>query len=138
MYEVWRDNDEAVGTGGINHQQLYSGEFDIEWGQTITDAHSFKKKETHEFKSWLQDNNYNWNDPKLALGYIKLGQVDLVGSFGTDDFLNIYNQLIDCLNIKTIEYQNYRVNYDYTLDDKNWKAKQIKELKKGYESHSLR
>ena len=138
LYEVWRDNDEAVGTGGINHQQLYSGEFDIEWGQTITDAHSFKKKETHEFKSWLQDNNYNWNDPKLALGYIKLGQVDLVDSFGTDDFLNIYNQLIDCLNIKTIEYQNYRVNYDYTLDDKNWKAKQIKELKKGYESHSLR
>ena len=61
-----------------------------------------------------------------------------MGSFGTDNFLNIYKQLVDCLNIKTIEYQNYKVDYDYTLDDKNWKAKQIKELKKGYESHSLR
>jgi hypothetical protein len=29
---------------------------------------------------------YDWNDPQLALGYIKIGQVDLVNSFGTDNF----------------------------------------------------
>ena len=37
LFEVFRDKDEAVGEGGINHQQYYSGEFDIEWGQTINE-----------------------------------------------------------------------------------------------------
>ena len=54
LYEVWRDNDESVGEGGINHQQLFSGEFDIDWGQTITEKLDFKKEETREFKSWLE------------------------------------------------------------------------------------
>jgi hypothetical protein len=141
LYEVWRDHDEAVGEGGINHQQLYSGEFDIEWGQTVTDADSFKKKETEQFKEWLEKNGYDWNDPSLALGYIKIGQVDLNDSFGTEDFLNVYKQMIGCLNIHRIELigpTNITAEYKYTLSDPDWKELQIKELKKGYESHSLR
>jgi hypothetical protein len=141
LYEVWRDHDEAVGEGGINHQQLYSGEFDIEWGQTVTDNHDFKKKETDQFKLWLKENGYDWNNPQLALGYIKIGQVDLVNSFGTDQFLDIYKQMIDCLNIDRIELigpTNITAEYKYTLSDSNWKELQIEELRKGYESHSLR
>jgi len=138
LYEVWRDHDESVGDEGINHQQLYSGEFDLEWGQTVNEATDFKKKEMDQFRNWLKENNFDWNDPALALGYIKLGQVDLINSFGTSDFINIYQQLVNCLNIKIIEYQNLKIDYDYTLSDKNWKAIQIKELEKGYESHSLR
>ena len=141
LYEVWRDHDEAVGEGGINHQQLYSGEFDIEWGQTVTDDHDFKKKETDQFKSWLEKNDYDWNDPRLALGYIKLGQVDLVNSFGTDRFTDIYKQMIDCLNIHRIELigpTNITTEYKYTLSDPDWKELQITELRKGYESHRLR
>jgi hypothetical protein len=141
LYEVWRDHDEAVGEDGVNHQQLYSGEFDIEWGRTITDANDFKKKETDQFKSWLKENGYDWNNPQLALGYIKIGQVNLNDSFGTNDFLNIYHQLINCLNISSIELfgtTNIKTEYKYTLADSNWKELQIEELKKGYESHSLR
>mgnify|MGYP003319095787 FL=1 len=64
-------------------------------------------------------------------------------SFGTEDFNTIYKQLIDCLNIKTIEITNGEekatsCSYKYTLSDSNWKDIQIQELKKGYESHSLR
>ena len=141
LYEVWRDHDEAVGEGGVNHQQLYSGEFDIEWGQTVTDDHDFKKAETDQFKSWLEKNDYDWNDPRLALGYIKLGQVDLVNSFGTDRFTDIYKQMIDCLNIHRIELigpTNITTEYKYTLSDPDWKELQITELRKGYESHRLR
>jgi hypothetical protein len=141
LYEVWRDNDEAVGEGGINHQQLYSGEFDIEWGQTITDSYDFKNKELNEFKAWLEKNNFDWNDSQLALGYIKLGQVDLKQSFGSDQFLDVYKQMIDCLNINKIEIigsENIVTEYRYNLSDTNWKELQIEELKKGYESHSLR
>tara|TARA_B100001564_G_C20638851_1_gene671048 strand:- start:412 stop:1536 length:1125 start_codon:yes stop_codon:yes gene_type:complete len=141
LYEVWRDHDEAVGEGGINAQELYSGEFDIEWGQTITDANDFKKTETEEFKKWLKDNDYDWEDPKLALGYIKLGQVDLNESFGTDNFLEVYKQMLNCLNIKKIKItggKQIENVYNYSLSDSNWKDIQINELRKGYESHTLR
>lgn len=141
LYEVWRDHDEAVGEGGINNQQLYSGEFDIEWGKTVTDEQSFKKQEMDEYKAWLKENNYDWNDPKLALGYIKIGQVDLQDAFGSSDFLKVYAKLIECLNISKIEIigqENLKKEYNYTLSDNNWKNLQIEELKKGYESYSLR
>jgi hypothetical protein len=141
LYEVWRDNDEAVGKGGINHQQLFSGEFDIDWGQTITEKLDFKKEETRNFKSWLKKNGFDWEDNKLALGYIKLGQVDLQSSFGTTNFLEIHNKMIDCLNISKIELigsENLTAKYNYSLSDPDWKKLQIGELKKGYESHSLR
>lgn len=141
LYEVWRDNDEAVGEGGINHQQLFSGEFDIDWGQTITEKLDFKKEETKEFKSWLEKKGFDWEDDKLALGYIKLGQVDLQSSFGTTNFLEVHSKMIDCLNISKIELigsENVTAKYNYSLSDPDWKKLQIGELKKGYESHSLR
>ena len=141
LYEVFRDHDDAVGAGGINHQQLFSGEFDIEWGQSVTEKDNFKQVDTQKFKQWLKDNNYDWNDPKLALGYIKLGQVDLEKSFGSTKFLDIYDKMINCLNISKISIvgsENILAEYNYSLSDPNWKDLQIKELKKGYESHSLR
>ena len=141
LYEVWRDNDESVGEGGINHQQLFSGEFDIDWGQTITEKLDFKKEETREFKSWLEKNGFDWEDDKLALGYIKLGQVDLESYFGTTNFLEVHSKMIDCLNISKIELigsENVTAKYNYSLSDPDWKKLQIGELKKGYESHSLR
>lgn len=141
LYEVFRDHDDSVGEGGINHQQLYSGEFDVEWGQSVTEKNDFKQEETAKFKTWLKQNGYDWNDASLALGYIKLGQVDLAKSFGTENFLDIYHKMIDCLNISKIEIvgsENIMTEYDYNLSDSNWKDLQIKELEKGYESHSLR
>ena len=51
---MFKDKDEAVGEGGINHQKYYSGEFDIEWGQTITEDDNFKKEEMNTFRTWLK------------------------------------------------------------------------------------
>ena len=141
LYEVFRDNDKAVGDEGINHQRYYSGEFDIEWGQTITEDDEFKKEEMKEFKDWLKNNNYDWNDPKLALGYIKLGQVDLKRSFGTENFLEIYKQLSNNLNItkiEVIEGQTTDCDYSYSLESPDWQQIQMESLKKGYESYSMR
>ena len=141
LYEVFRDKDEAVGDGGINHQRYYSGEFDIEWGQTITEDDKFKKEEMDEFRTWLKNNNYDWNDPKLALGYIKLGQVDLKRSFGTDNFLKIYDILSNNLNITKIEIfdgQTTECLYPYSLESPDWKQMQINAMKAGYESYSMR
>ena len=146
LYEVFRDEHAPVMTESmcseINHQKYYSGEFDIEWGDTITEeTHAFKKKEIEEFKKWLKENNYDWDDPILSLGYIKLGQVDLKRSFGTENFKEIYNTLSNNLNITKIEVfdgQTTNSEYSYSLDSPDWQQIQIDGLKKGYESHSLR
>ena len=146
LIEVFRDEggtkmSEAT-CSEINHQKFYSGEFDIDWGQTITeDTFDWKKEEMDNYKNWLKENNYDWEDPKLSLGYIKLGQVDLKRSFGTDNFLKIYEILSNNLNItkiEVIESENVSCEYPYTLNDKNWQQIQMNNLKKGYESHSLR
>ena len=145
LFEVFKDEgaplmDEAL-CSAISHQQYYSGEFDIEWGQTIVEEYGWKKAEIQRFRSWLKLNNYDWEDPKLALGYIKIGQVNLKKSFGTENFLEIYNQLSNNLNITKIEVidsENVSSEYPYTLESKDWQQIQMNSLKKGYESHSLR
>ena len=147
LYEVFRDEHAPRMTDAlcseINHQKYYSGEFDIEWGDTITeDTHDFKKQEMNEYRKWLKDNNFDWGDPKLSLGYIKIGQVDLQRTFGTNaTFEQIYNTMKDNLNItsiKTIASGTIECDYPYTLDSDNWKQIQMEGLKKGYESRSMR
>ena len=146
LYEVYRDEDAPVMTEAmcseINHQKYYTGEFDIEWGNTITeDTHDFKLKEMDGFRNWLKQHHYNWEDPKLALGYIKIGQVDLIKSFGTNNFLEVFTIMTKNLNISTIEIDGKykaKCDYPYSLDSDNWKDIQIEYLKAGYESRSMR
>ena len=137
LIEVYRDEGAPKMTEAlcseINHQRYYSGEFDIEWGQSVTeDLHSFKKKEMDPYRSWLKDNGFDWDDPKLSLGYIKLGQVDLMGSFGTDKFLDVYDIVSNNLDIQKISTVNKSCEYPYTLNSADWKQIQLDELKRGY------
>jgi hypothetical protein len=145
LYEVFRDEHAPVMTEAlcseINHQKYYSGEFDIEWGDTITEAtHDFKKLEMNQYRQWLKDNDYDWEDAKLSLGYIKLGQVDLQASFGDTSFMKIYQTMKDDLNISSIQIagnKSYENKFPYTLESNDWKKIQIEGLKTGYESRSL-
>ena len=147
LYEVFRDEHAPKMTEAlcseINHQKYYSGEFDIEWGQTITgDKDKFKKEEMDEYRAWLKENNYDWEDPELSLGYIKIGQVDLQGSFGASaTFKEIYEVMSNNLNItsiKTMSNRTIECEYPYTLDSEDWRQIQMEGLKKGYESRSMR
>ena len=144
LYEVFRDEDAPKMTQSmcsqINHQKYYSGEFDIDWGQTITENNTFKKQEMTQFREWLKNNNFDWEDSKLALGYIKLGQVNLEATFGKKTFLEIYKEMKKNLNIKKIHItgENVSCEYPYTLESEDWKKIQIQGLKQGYESRSVR
>ncbi len=147
LFEVYRDEHAPKMTDAlcseINHQKYYSGEFDIEWGNTITEqTHDFKKEELDGFRSWLKDNNYDWEEPELSLGYIKIGQVDLERSFGSSyTFKAIYNTLssnLNITNIKILAEQDIECDYPYSLDSDDWKQIQIEGLKSGYKSRSVR
>jgi len=147
LYEVFRDEHAPRMTDAlcseINHQKYYSGEFDIEWGQTITEqTHDFKKQEMDEYRAWLKDNGYDWEDPKLSLGYIKIGQVDLQRTFGSSaTFKEIYETMSKNLNItsiKTMSNRTIECEYPYTLDSDDWQQIQLESLREGYESRSMR
>ena len=147
LYEVFRDEggvkmDDAT-CSTINHQKFYSGEFDVEWGQTISEEiNDFKKNEMDKFRKWLAYNNYDWEDPKLSLGYIKVGQIDLALTFGKDaGFSEIYHKMSKNLNIKNIKVTGIEAvscDYPYTLDSDDWKKIQLEGLNRGYQSSSLR
>ena len=147
LYEVFRDEHAPKMTDAlcseINHQRYYSGEFDIEWGQTITEeTNEFKKQEMDEYRAWLKENNYDWEDPKLSLGYIKIGQVDLQRTFGSSaTFKEIYETMsknLNISNIKTMSNRTIECAYPYTLDSDDWQQIQIESLRQGYESRSMR
>ena len=147
LYEVFRDEHAPKMTDAlcseINHQKYYSGEFDIEWGDTITEeTGDFKKQEMDEYRAWLKENNYDWEDPKLSLGYIKIGQVDLQRTFGTSaTFKEIYDIMTNNLNItniKTMSNRTIECDYPYTLDSDDWRQIQMESLRQGYESRSVR
>jgi hypothetical protein len=146
LIEVYRDEHAPKMTetmcSEINHQKYYSGEFDIEWGDTITEAtHDFKKEEMDGFRQWLKENNYDWEDPKLSLGYIKIGQVDMKLGFQNKNFTEVYNAMKNNLNIKSIHIigtRSWANEYPYTLDSADWRQIQMEGLKRGYESRSMR
>ena len=146
LFEVYRDEHAPAMTEAlcseINHQKYYSGEFDIEWGRTIVeDTFEWKKAEIKGYKTWLAENGYDWQDPKLSLGYIKLGQINIMDNFGTDDFLKVYARMQNNLNISRITVTGTKemtCEYPYRLDDDNWKKIQMDYLKVGYESRGVR
>ena len=95
-----------------------------------------------QYRAWLKENNYDWEDPKLSLGYIKIGQVDLQRTFGSSaTFKEIYETMTNNLNISNIKTMSKRIiecEYPYTLDSDDWQQIQMEGLKRGYESRSMR
>ena len=109
QFEVFRDEHgadiDAATCSSISSLKFYSGEFDVEWGRDINESnHEWHRNEQRQFKEWLHRNGFDWDDPKLSLGYIKIGQVNLEKSFGTTDFFEIIktmSPLLDIYKIKT-------------------------------------
>lgn len=143
-FEVWRDE----GAPKLNHTiceaitnlEYYSGEFDIEWGQdvTISNNYPWHNKQQEEFNSWLIDNNLNPKDPQLSLGYLPIGKVDLIRSFGTTDKFAIWDKLSTHLDIYCITINEVSNTFDYCWTDIDYKQRQIDMMRPGYDFSSRR
>ena len=137
-YEVFRDEDgqdiDNATCSAINALKYYSGEFDIEWGNSVIEKnHSWHFNEQNKFKEWLGRNGFDYNNPKLSLGYIKIGQVNLQKSFGTTDFFDIIKTMSSHLDIYQIKVDDVTGTYNYVWSDDNYKQMQIDFLKPGYD-----
>ena len=138
QFEVFRDekgkNVDSVTCSAINSLKFYSGEFDVEWGRDVTETTGpWHAKEQQEFRNWMIGNGFDINDPKLCLGYIKLGQVNLKKSFGTEDFFKIIEKISAHLDIYQINIDGLSCIFDYVWNDDNYKQMQIDLLKPGYD-----
>lgn len=134
LMEVYRDEGAPELTDtvceAITHLQYYSGEFDIEWGNDVMyDLRSpWHCAEIDGFQNWLKENNFDPYDPSLSLGYLKLGEVDLINSFGTNNAQQIWKQMGDYLDIYQIECDGISATYDYHWSDADHRQRQLESL----------
>jgi len=143
LFEVFRDEHAPELTDtvceAITHLQYYSGEFDVEWGESITYGKKYEwhNREIDAFTDWLKKNGRDPKDPQLSLGYLKIGQINKKSSFGTSDISSIHQILSNHLDIYQIEVGDITGTFDYCWNDHNYKQMQIDRMKPGYE-HSSR
>lgn len=142
LFEVFRDEHapklDQTTCDAITQLQYYSGEFDVEWAMDVIygGTYPWHDKEQDEFKSWLISNNFDPLDPKLSLGYLPIGEIDLETSFGTKDPMKIWDMLSDHLDIFAIEVNGTKANFDYCWSDSNYKQQQIEMMRAGYDYSS--
>lgn len=144
LFEVFRDEDapalsDAV-CKAITHLQYYSGEFDVEWGNDVVYGGNrpWHDKQQDAFRVWLSNMGLDSQDPDLSLGYLPLGQVQLVESFGTDDSKLIWDMLGQHLDIYRIEAGNTSQTFDYCWTDTNYEQQQIDQLLPGYQHQRIK
>ena len=133
LMEVYRDEGAPQLTAtvceAITHLQYYSGEFDVEWGNDITFENApWHKDEIQGFNSWLFENGFDPSNPQLSLGYLKLGDVDLLNSFGTTSAQDIWAQMGDYLDIYKIECGSSSATYDYHWSNVDHEQRQLESL----------
>jgi len=144
LYEVFRDEGALKLTDtvcdAITELKYYSGEFDIEWANDIVYGgnNPWHNEEQDQFRQWLIDNDRDPKDPSLSLGYLPIGQVDLLASFGTTDYQAIWDILSSHLDIYSIEVDGIKNIFDYCWSDSNYKQMQIDIMKPGYDHSSRR
>ena len=115
-------------TSTLRSQTQAAGDFDIEWGND-PGGRDWQINELKEFRNWLIDNNFDPDDKSLTIGHPKVGQVDLVRSFGTTDYRKIWAQLSQHQNVYRISTSTANATYDYHWNDPDYDLQQIRKLK---------
>jgi hypothetical protein len=134
-WEVFCDEgrDSRVGeltTSTLKSQTEAAGDFDIEWAQD-PGAYSWQQKKLKEFRNWLLNNNFDPEDKTLTIGHPQVGQVDLIRSFGTVDYQQIWNQLNNFQDVYKISVGTVSAEYEYRWSDPDFEQRQIDVISQG-------
>lgn len=142
LFEVFRDEkgvdiDKAT-CDAITHLRYYSGEFDVEWGKDVVygGAQPWHTKIIDDYREWLERNRFDTNDDQYNFGYHRVGQVDLLASFGTTNPFEIWELLSRHLDIHKISAGDACAVYQYNFNDPDYYQQQIDRLKPGYDYSS--
>lgn len=132
-WEVFTDEgkDSRVGeliSTTLRGQTEAAADFDIEWGQD-PGQFDWQKKQLADFRTWLQDNGFDPDDKSLTIGHPKIGQVDLMASFGTEDFRKIWQHLNTHLDVSSVTTSGASCQYEYHWSDTDFQSRQVLSLK---------
>jgi len=132
-WEVFCDEgrDSRVGelvTGSLRSQTQAAGDFDIEWARD-PGAFPWQIKQLGEFREWLIANGFDPDDKSLTIGHPQVGQVDLVRSFGTTTYTEIWSQLSSKLDVYKIRTSSAEAIYEYNWSDSDYAEQQQRYLK---------
>ena len=114
-------------TTTMRSQLEAAGDFDIEWANN-PGTHAWQKKHLADFKTWLERNGFDSEDKTLTIGHPQVGQVNLVRSFGTEDYRAIWARLNTSLNVTAIRTSEATVTYPYNWSDTDYMQQQIQSL----------
>jgi hypothetical protein len=131
-WEVYKDEGadsriDELTTTNMASQTEAAGDFDIEWGQTVS-GYQFWQEEVDGFVAWLDANGFDPNNPNLTIGHPQIGQVDFENSFCTTDFAGVWSLLEHYLDVYTIETSDASATYDYHWSDDNYIQQQVERL----------
>ena len=119
---------DSLTTTTLKPQTQAAGDFDIEWAQNPAGA-PWQTRNLNNFRTWLIGNGFDPEDPTLTIGHPQVGQVDLVRSFGTEDYRAVWARLNTRLNVTAIRTSTAAAEYPYAWHDADYMQRQIKELK---------
>ena len=131
-WEVFMDEgrDSRIGelaTSTLKSQTEAAGDFDIEWANNPGLFH-WQIKMLEEFRVWLIQNGFDPEDKSLTIGHPKVAQVDLIRSFGTTDYNEIWSKISAHMDVYKIRTGVVDATYEYHWNDADYDQQQIKEL----------
>lgn len=133
-WEVYQDEGrdsriDELTTTTLRSQTEATGDFDIEWAKDTRDW-DWMKENLQGFRDWLKINNFDPDDVSLTIGHPQCGQVNLIKSFGTDNYLDIHNILSHYLDVYSIRTSDSYSEYDYHWSQSGYKDIQISILER--------
>ena len=132
-WEVFNDEGrnsrvDELTTSTLKSQTEAAGDFDIEWAND-PGAYHWQILHLNEFKEWLITNGFDPADKSLTIGHPKVAQVDLIRSFGTTNYAEIWKKLADYMDVYKIRTSTAETTYNYRWNDPDYEQQQIRKLK---------
>ena len=129
-WEVFQDEGrdsriDELTTNSLKTQTEAAGDFDIEWANN-PGTFPWQIKQLAEFREWLIANDIDPEDKTLTIGHPQIGLVDLLRSFGTENYQEIWQQLNTHLDVHAVRTSSASAVYEYCWSDPDYMEKQIK------------
>jgi len=133
-WEVFQDEGqhsrvEQLTTTSLRSQTEAAGDFDIEWANDVG-KYEWQQIRLQQFREWLVRNGFDPEDRNLTIGHPQIGQVDLAGSFGTDNYKTIWKALESHLDVRSVRTSDQSATYDYHWSDPDYMRQQIESMEK--------
>ena len=115
-------------TSALRAQSEAAGDFDIEWARD-PGAYPWQQTKLQEFRQWLRANGFDPEEKALTIGHPQVAQVDLVRSFGTTDYRQIWHTVGAHLDVYKIRTGAAEATYEYRWSDPDYAELQQRYLK---------